>query len=107
MEEKTFKITLADGTELEGLTLNGNNYISSKRVTEEDLNADNLASITIEDSDGNVQELTDMALVQIEKRGTSYWFVLRQLSEQEIRDFKLQANIEYIVMMADIDLEEV
>lgn len=76
-------------------------------MTEEDLNADNLASITIEDSDGNVQELTDMALVQIAKHGTSYWFVLRQLSEQEIRDFKLQANIEYIAMMADIDLEEV
>ena len=76
-------------------------------MTEEDLNADNLASITIEDSDGNVQELTDMALVQIEKRGAAYWFVLRQLSEQEIRDFKLQANIEYIAMMADIDLEEV
>ena len=107
MEEKTFKITLADGTELEGLTLNGNNYISSKRVTEEDLNADNLASITIEDSDGNVQELTDMALVQIEKHGTAYWFVIRQLSTQEIRDSKLQANIEYIAMMADIDLEEV
>lgn len=76
-------------------------------MTEEELSRDNLANITIEDSDGNVQELADMALVQIVKHGTSYWFVLRQLSEQEIRDFKLQANIEYIAMMTDIDLEEV
>ena len=76
-------------------------------MTEDILSADNLASITVEDSDGNIQEYTDMMLVQIAKHGTSYWFVLRQLSEQEIRDFKLQANIEYIAMMADIDLEEV
>ena len=42
MEKRTFKITLADGTALEGLTLNGNNYISDKKVTE-DVFRDNLS----------------------------------------------------------------
>ena len=106
MENGTFKITLADGTVLDGLGLNGNNYISSKKLTEDDFDG-NLDHITIEDAEGNIEELENMELVQVKKYGKEYWFVLRQLSEQEIRDSKLQANIEYIAMMADIDLEEV
>ena len=45
--------------------------------------------------------------MQVKKYGKEYWFVLRQLSEQELKDLKTQANIEYIAMMADINLEEV
>ena len=48
-----------------------------------------------------------MELVQLVKVGRDYWFVLRDLTEQELRDLKTQADIEYIAMMADIDLEEV
>lgn len=105
MEKGTWTITLADGTALEGLTLNGNNYISTKKVTE-DTFANNLSTVTI--SDGETEATyTNMELVQITKVGTSYWFVLRELTAQEISDAKTQANIEYIAMMADIDLEEV
>lgn len=75
-------------------------------MTEEDF-ADNLDHITIEDADGNVEELENMELVQVTKYGKEYWFVLRQLSDQELKDLKTQANIEYVAMMADIDLEEV
>lgn len=66
----------------------------------------NLSHVVIEDSEGNVEEHDNMALVQIAKYGKEYWFVLRELSAQEIRDAKTQANIEYIAMMADIDLDE-
>lgn len=59
-------------------------------------------------SDGETEATYEnMELVQITKVGTTYWFVLRELSAQEINDAKTQANIEYIAMMADIDLEEV
>ena len=75
-------------------------------MTEEDF-ADNLDHITIEDADGNVEELENMELVQVTKYGKEYWFVLCQLSDQELKDLKTQANIEYVAMMADIDLEEV
>ena len=34
--EKSFKITLADGTQLKNLKLNGNNYISKTEITEDD-----------------------------------------------------------------------
>lgn len=105
MEEKTFKIVLADGTSLEGLGLNGNNFISSKKLTEDTFEG-NLSHVVIEDSEGNTEEHDNMALVQIAKYGKEYWFVLRELSAQEIRDAKIQANIEYIAMMADVDLDE-
>ncbi|MDD5853262.1 MAG: hypothetical protein PUD03_04070 [Lachnospiraceae bacterium] len=105
MEEKTFKIVLADGTPLEGLGLNGNNFISSKKLTEDTFEG-NLSHVVIEDSEGNTEEHDNMALVQIAKYGKEYWFVLRELSAQEIRDAKTQANIEYIAMMTDIDLDE-
>lgn len=105
MEEKTWKIELADGTTLEGLALNGNNYISAKKLTEDTFEG-NLSHVIITDSDGKVEEHDNMALVQIQKVGTKYWFILRELTAQEIRDAKIQANIEYIAMMADVDLDE-
>lgn len=66
----------------------------------------NLSHVIIEDSDGNVEEHDNMVIVQITKVGKKYWFVLRELTAQEIRDAKTQANIEYIAMMSDIDLDE-
>ena len=45
MEKRTWKITLADGTSLDGLDLNGNNYISSAVVTEATF-AGKLSSVT-------------------------------------------------------------
>lgn len=106
MEERTFTITLADGTVLKDLGLNGNNYVSKSKLTEEDF-ADNLSSVTIAGSDGSLEEYENLELVQIQKYGKEYWFVLRQLSAQELAALKTQADIEYIAMMADIDLEEV
>ena len=82
MEKRTFKITLADGTALEGLTLNGNNYISDKKVTE-DVFRDNLSKVTIEGPDG-AQEHENMKLVQICKIGTKYWFILADKTADEV-----------------------
>lgn len=105
MGNKTWTITLADGTILEGLTLNGNNYISSTSITESVFDG-NLSKVTI--SDGEHEEIhEDMALVQINKVGTSYWFILRDLTVREIAETRIHADIEYIAMMTNIDLEEV
>lgn len=59
-------------------------------------------------SDGETTtEHEHVELVQCKQYGDEYWFVLRELSEEELAAAKTQANIEYIAMMADIDLEEV
>ena len=36
-----------------------------------------------------------------------YWFSFREISETERASKQLQANIEYIAMMTDVDLGEV
>lgn len=52
--EKVYSITLADGTILDDLKLNGNNYVSQKEIKEEAFQ-DNLYSVTI--SDGEKEEI--------------------------------------------------
>ena len=81
MEKRTWKITLADGTSLDGLDLNGNNFISSTAVTEATF-AGKLSSVTIEGPDGT-QTHEDMKLVQISKVGKKYWFILAEKTAEE------------------------
>lgn len=82
MEKRTWKITLADGTSLDGLDLNGNNFISSTAVTE-DTFAGKLSSVTIEGPDGT-QTYEDMKLVQITKvSAKAYWFILAEKTAEE------------------------
>ena len=63
MEEKIYKITLGDGTEISNLKLNGNNFISTEKI-EESVFADNCSPVTI--SDGTTETVhPNMELVQI------------------------------------------
>lgn len=104
MEPKTYTITLSDGTVIGDLSLNGNNYIS-KTPVDAAIFAGNCSPVVI--SDGENEETHENAeLVQVAQYGDEYWIVLRDLSEQEIRDLKTRSDIDYIAMMTDIDLEE-
>ena len=105
--EETWKIILSDGTQLKNLKLNGNNYISKTKITEDDFEG-KLSKITIEnETDKTSEELENMELVQIVHCEDGYYFVLRQLSQDEIDKIKTKADIEYLAMMTDVDLEEV
>lgn len=102
MENKTYSITLADGTVIGDLKLNGNNFISKTKISE-DVFADNCTPITV--SDGESEEIHDnMELVQITEMGDEYWFVLRDISKAEMEKIKMQSDIEYIAMMAGVEL---
>lgn len=102
MEEKRYTITLADGTELNDLRLNGNNFISDQPVVE-DVFEDNCTPLTI--SDGETEEVHENAeLVQIVQHGSEYWMVFRDLSEEEIENAKMRSDIEYLAMMTDVEL---
>lgn len=106
--EKSFKITLADGTQLKDLKLSGNNYISKTKITEDDFKG-KLSKIIIEnETDKTSEELEHMELVQIlDYDDKGYYFVLRQLSQDEIDKLKMQGDIEYLAMMTNTDMEEV
>lgn len=105
--EKSWKITLSDGTQLKDLKLSGNNYISKTKITEDDFKR-KLSKVIIENETDKISvELEHVELVQIVHYEDGYYFVLRQLSQDEIDKQKMQGDIEYLAMMTNTDMEEV
>ena len=74
MNNKIYKITLADGTVIENLKLNGNNFVSDREITSE-MFGGNLSKVTINDGEKDTV-LKNMELVQIAKYGEEYFFIL-------------------------------
>ena len=102
MVSKTYTITLADGTVLDNLKLNGDNFISNTAINA-DIFDENCYTVII--SDGVNSETYNMELVQVtEQEPGKYWFVLRELSASELARIKMQSDIEYVAMMAGIEL---
>ncbi len=91
MDSKTYTITLAGGTVLDNLKLNGNNFISNTPINADIFN-ENCSPIII--SDGvNSETYNNMELVQItEQEPGKYWFVLRELSAFELAWIKMQSE---------------
>lgn len=102
MNNKIYKITLADGTVIENLKLNGNNFVSDREITSE-MFGGNLSKVTINDGEKDTV-LKNMELVQIAKYGEEYFFILRQLTDKELQDIKNRADIDYIAMMTDVEI---
>lgn len=103
-----YTITLADGTEIKNLSLNGNNFISDIPL-DTALFADNMK--TVHFSGPDMEEThRNMELVGIREDGGKYWFVLRDLSPQELKERKILADIaalsttsdDIILMMAEL-----
>ncbi len=94
----TYNITLADGTQISNLRLNGNNFISDAPVNT-DIFANNCSPVTIND------ELHEhMELVQVTQMGDEYWFILRDITLEELEKIQARADVEYIAMMAGVEL---
>ena len=79
-----YTITLNDGTKLENLELNGNNYIA-EGVIEDSVFEGNLDTVVI--SDGEVTETyTDMMLMSNIVREGKSWIVLGEKTQQQKKD---------------------
>lgn len=94
MDDKTsYTVTLSDGTKIENLTLNGNNFISSVAVSESQFDG-KLRGVTITDSDGVEEKHEDMFLVQVtHPSDTEWWFILADKSEDQIKQEQLGKSI--------------
>ena len=77
-----YKITLNDGTTLENLELNGNNFIAAEAV-DDAVFKDNMATVTITDMEsGSTEHIEDgILLSNIVRHGCS-WLVLGQKSAE-------------------------
>ena len=85
-----YKITLADGTTLENLVLNGNNFIAAA-VVDDSVFKDNMATVTITNlDDESTEQIEDGVLLSNIVRDGKSWLVLGQKSAeqkaQEARD---------------------
>ena len=76
-----YTIELADGTKLENLQLNGNNFISQTLVDDAVFEG-NLSKVTITGPDGTA-EYEDMKLIQNKQYGDEWWFVLAEKTNAE------------------------
>ena len=105
-----YSIMFNDGTSISGLTLNGNNFITNDEAIAAQLWAhtttDNkiLGRVTIsgpaDDNSGLVGEHACTELVQCVEYQGEYWFVLRDLSERELRDIRVDSRLDYLEMMS-------
>ena len=107
-----FTITLNDNTKLEGLRLNGNNFITNNESHAAKLNGklgrvtNILKDVTISgdaeyDQGGLIGDHEFMEIVQCVKYENEWWFVLRDLSAEEIRGMRIDARLDYIEMMME------
>lgn len=78
-----YKITLSDGTQLENLELNGNNYIAQSEISDTVFDG-KLGTVRISDGE-NEETFTDMVLLSNIVRDGKSWLVLGQKSEEEKR----------------------
>ena len=78
-----YKITLADGTELNDLVLNGNNFIAQTAV-DDAVFEDNMATVTITNlEDGTAEHIEDGVLLSNIVREGCSWIVLGQKSAEQ------------------------
>ena len=114
---KTYTVTFADGTKLENLTLNhgANTFHSASEITAETFDG-KLSEVHIAASDGDMtgcaypDTLHDAELVQIMQPADTpdgtWQFILREIPADELFKAKIQAQLDYLAMSTDIDLED-
>ena len=78
-----YKITLADGTELNDLVLNGNNFIAQTEVSDAVFKG-NMATVTITNlEDGTTEQIEDGVLLSNIVRDGCSWIVLGQKTPEQ------------------------
>lgn len=83
-----YTITLADGKKLTGLTKNGDNYVSKKKV-DESIFTDNLATMTV--SDGETETTyKNVELIQQMTFPDGFYLCFRELTEEELALIDIQ-----------------
>lgn len=87
------KMILSDGTELDNLELNGNNYVSKEEVTREMFEG-KLDTVTIESEEGT-EEMTDCVLDNLMQYGDEWFFIIMARTPEESAALDLEAQVMY------------
>ena len=88
--------------------MNGNNYVSEKEV--DTSRWPSAFKLTAKDDEGNTTEHYDHACLlqqaQYDWDDNKFYLAFGTVSEQDIKNAEFEAQLEYIAMMADIDIDE-
>jgi hypothetical protein len=68
--------------------------------------AGGLSEVHISGDKGTSYTFNHAKLIQIMKYEGAWWFILGEMSAEELLFEKMSSDIDYIAMMADVDLEE-
>ena len=110
MAKGAFTVTLADGTQLGGLELNGNNFVSKTEVTADTFKG-KLGRVIIEgdaetDEVGLIGTHEHMELVQVAHYTQAthglvdgWYFSLRDIPADEQEKRQLRADVDYALML--------
>lgn len=103
-KDLTYTLTLSDGTEIAGAKRNGSAYILEDTNLTMDVFSDNTKTVIIEASDSTKEFLEDVDAIEAAGFPDALAVTFAPIPTQEIRFRQIEANQEYIAMMADIDL---
>jgi hypothetical protein len=95
MEKVT--IELFDGTKLEDLEVNGNNYIAKKEINSKVFAPENLVTVKI-----NGEEHQNMVLVQNMIVDGVSWFILRERTDAEVQAMEMNAKIDLLMSLQGV-----
>lgn len=79
-----YTIKLSDGTTLDNLGLNGNNFVSQAEVNDATFSG-KLKGVEITDDEGKTKKHDEMELIQVTHYSDGYYFILadKQVTETE------------------------
>ena len=103
--EETFKITLSNGKKFLNLRQNGSYFISDSKISKLDF-VKGLKEIIVESKNG-INKYLNCEIVDLHQQNGEYWFAIRELSDGEVQQKKMQLDMEYIAKIAKIDLSKV
>lgn len=102
--DETYTVVLSDGTRIEPLTMNGNNFIYQGQLDTSVFENNTDPVVIIHGDDQETHE--HMTYVEpYWDDADETWFVLIDTPEEELRYAALHADIQYVAMMADVDTE--
>ncbi len=97
-----YTIKLANGTVLENLELNGNNYISDT-ILEDSVFEGGLSEVVITNDKGHSMTYKDVILVHNEVEDNKSWFVIRPKTKQE----KVLESINNAINSSDSNITDI
>lgn len=92
------KVKFIDGFEFEA-ELNGNNIIPAVEVPDDELQESNLIKVLIDNN-----EYENMLCSNNFKVDGKQHLIIRPLTARELKDRDIEAKLEYLAMMGDVDL---